>query len=339
MDKRTGGAGALFTMVGTVVGAGFVSGRELLQFFGSFRLSLVCMAGLLFFAGFFLFVRLGKKFGGFEGAMKGAFGKFAPFVKAVVLFGSFVSCAGMLSASNALLPRAVPFLSLAFLAVACLVAERGMRGVGALNLIVMPALLLCVAGLVFFRGALSRPEPPAADFPDLLSVVLYVGMNTFLSMPVLCELGAHAKSSGGFLCAASAFVIAAAVGLVLSAVCSDKNSYPYDLPLAYVLGGSRLFSALASGGMLTTLVSSFYPLYAPAGKKWGAGGKIVLVAAAELCSFVRFRSIVAVVYPMLGAFGTLACAVAAGGRLCGLRRAGKRRKKVNFSVKEKKEFY
>lgn len=76
MDKRTGGAGALFTMVGTVVGAGFVSGRELLQFFGSFRLSLVCMAGLLFFAGFFLFVRLGKKFGGFEGAMKGAFGKF-----------------------------------------------------------------------------------------------------------------------------------------------------------------------------------------------------------------------------------------------------------------------
>lgn len=138
----------------------------------------------------------------------------------------------------------------------------------------MPALLLCVAGLVFSRGALSRPEPSAADFPDLLSVVLYVGMNTFLSMPVLCELGAHAKSGGGFLCAASAFVIAASVGLVLSAVCSDKNSYPYDLPLAYVLGGSRLFSALASGGMLTTLVSSFYPLYAPAGKNGAREGKL-----------------------------------------------------------------
>ena len=36
--RKMKGFGALFTMVGTVIGAGFVSGRELLQFFGCCRL-------------------------------------------------------------------------------------------------------------------------------------------------------------------------------------------------------------------------------------------------------------------------------------------------------------
>ena len=100
-SKKTGGAEALFTAVGTVIGAGFVSGRELLQFFGCFRLPDLCFAGALFFGGFFLFLKLGGKFGGFEGALAGVFGKFAPAVKGILLFGSFVSCAGMLSAADA----------------------------------------------------------------------------------------------------------------------------------------------------------------------------------------------------------------------------------------------
>ena len=98
--RKMKGFGALFTMVGTVIGAGFVSGRELLQFFGCFRISTVYCTGLLFFFSFLLCVRLGKIYGGFEGALKGVFGKLSRFVKAVILFGSFVSCAGMLSGLN-----------------------------------------------------------------------------------------------------------------------------------------------------------------------------------------------------------------------------------------------
>ena len=347
------GAGAVFTAVGTVVGAGFVSGRELLQFFGCFRLSAVWCAGILFFAGFLLFMRLGRRFGGFEGALKGVFGRFSRPVKWVILFGSFVSCAGMLSASNALEPQAKPFLSLAFLVVACLVSERGMKGIGVLNLAIVPLVLVCVTVLVASRGALSRPESPEVNFPALLSVVLYVCLNVFLSMPVLCELGAHTKEGGAGLCAAAALIIAAAIGLILSAVCSDKNSYPCDLPLAYILNGAKLFSLLASGGMLTTLISSFYPLYAPAGRRLGFWGKAGLFAAAELCSFIRFGRIVAEVYPMLGIFGvfvTLASGIVwLKGSVSFRRRAPRRpipagkqkREKVFIKdfIKEQNDFY
>ena len=56
--RKTKGLRALFTMVGSVIGAGFVSGRELLQFFGYFRISTVYYTGLLFFFSFLLCVRL-----------------------------------------------------------------------------------------------------------------------------------------------------------------------------------------------------------------------------------------------------------------------------------------
>lgn len=42
--RKPKGLRALFTMVGTVVGAGFVSGRELLQFFACFRISTIYCA-------------------------------------------------------------------------------------------------------------------------------------------------------------------------------------------------------------------------------------------------------------------------------------------------------
>ena len=98
--RKTKGLRALFTMVGSVIGAGFVSGRELLQFFGYFRISTVYYTGLLFFFSFLLCVRLGRIYGGFEGALKGIFGRFSKTVKAVIIFGAFVSCAGMLSGLN-----------------------------------------------------------------------------------------------------------------------------------------------------------------------------------------------------------------------------------------------
>ena len=163
--KKTGGAEALFTAVGTVIGAGFVSGRELLQFFGCFRLPDLCFAGALFFGGFFLFLKLGGKFGGFEGALAGVFGKFAPAVKGILLFGSFVSCAGMLSAADALLPKAAPFLSLVFLALSCAVSERGLSGIGKSACFSSPSFFSPSSPSSSPKGRCPVPIPPPFPCP------------------------------------------------------------------------------------------------------------------------------------------------------------------------------
>ncbi|MFQ7077871.1 MAG: hypothetical protein ACLRSW_08000 [Christensenellaceae bacterium] len=81
--------------------------------------------------------------------------------------------------------------------------------------------------------------------------------------------------------------------------------------LSYVLGGVKLFPLIAGGGMLTTLLSSFYPLYTLAGRKLGIAGKWILFALTECASFIGFKSIVATVYPVLGVFGMGMAAVCA----------------------------
>ena len=49
------------TAVGAVAGAGFLSGRELLEFYGGFRLFPLAVSFAAFAGGFFLFLRLGAK--------------------------------------------------------------------------------------------------------------------------------------------------------------------------------------------------------------------------------------------------------------------------------------
>lgn len=161
-------------------------------------------------------------------------------------------------------------------------------------------------------------------------------MNAFLSAPVLCELGAELKEGASLLCLAASFVIALGIGFILSAVGSDKSSYAYDLPLAYLLGGG--FSYLALGGIFTSLVSSFYPLYVLAGKG-KIFGKIALVALGETCALIPFKSIVSTVYPAIGIFGLFAVTAAAISYAAG-GRGGRRKffKSPEKRAKKAKEF-
>ena len=84
-------AGLTATLVGTVVGAGFISGAELVRFFPSEGfLSCAAVAAGLFALCFLLLFHAGKKYGGYEGMLAGVFGKFAPDFRAVVLESSLV---------------------------------------------------------------------------------------------------------------------------------------------------------------------------------------------------------------------------------------------------------
>ncbi|MBQ8885134.1 MAG: hypothetical protein IJY62_02000 [Clostridia bacterium] len=297
-------AGATFSIVGSVMGAGFISGRELIEFFGGFFLPRTIAATGCFLFFFLLFFRLGAKYGGFSGVLKNLFGAFALPVKALILFGGFVTAAGMLSAVNELLPRGGVFSAFLLLLLACLIGGRGVKGLGVVNAILTPAVLLGVVFLAVQGGRLSPPEPTDGEILPFLGVLLYVGMNAFLSMPVLCDLGWTLKKGGVGVCGGAAILIGGAIGLILSVLAHDKCSYSKALPLFYVLGGSSaVFSALSFGGIATTLFSSFYPLYRLAGVRGGAVGKTALVGLTFAASFVSFKRIVGEVYPAFGVTG------------------------------------
>lgn len=315
------------TAVGAVAGAGFLSGRELLEFYGGFRLFPLAVSFAAFAGGFFLFLRLGAKYGGFGNVMRGLFpGAASHAAKIAALFGSFVVGAATLSALNAAYPYK-PLPAVLFLLIALLFTRRGISGVSSFGTAFTPFLIVAVLTLIVRRGSFSPPE--VTDFPcaarAAVSAAIYVGMNVFATCPVLCDLGA--TLAGKKRAAAVSFVSAGLLSLlaaaILSAVSSDKSSYAAPLPLDYVLHGGKFYALISAVGMLTAFTACFYPVSVAAQKislqKFvKASGvpvaeetfrarknaaKIVSAAAFFAVSALPFEVLVRYFYPVAGVAG------------------------------------
>jgi uncharacterized membrane protein YkvI len=149
-------------------------------------------------------------------------------------------------------------------------------------------------------------------------------------------MGAEIKQPT-FLCLVTSFVIAVTIGVILSAVSSDKSCYVYDLPLFHILNEAKIFRFLAAGGMFTSLISSFYPLYDFAAKRGKVFGKCLLVVFTLAFSIVPFQTIVSSVYPSIGVAGIALTAICTAVYLHNKGYAVKRKKK--FYYKNRKRFY
>lgn len=289
------------TLIGSIIGAGFLTGRELVDFFGCFSLPLLFFTALCFYVVFSFFFFLGGKYGGFDGYLAAFFSPtLKKVVKALILVGSFVSCVGMLSAVNAVYRKLFPVCTLLLLVACFFIGERGIGGLKKVNLFLTPTILCVVLFLALKNGTFSPPTHQAPDFYKGLSALFYVFLNLFLCLPIVLEMGKN-KDGGCFF---PSVVVVFFIGVILSLVCFDKTSFASDLPLAYVLSSSReLFSALAFIGMATTLFSSYYPLHGFVKNKTGTPWITLLLGLLFLGSTFRFKQVVGKAYPVFAVLG------------------------------------
>ena len=310
-------------LVGTVVGAGFVSGAELVRFFPSQGfLPWVLFSAVLFFAAFFSLMRLGEKYGGYAGALRSVFGRFAPPVRALTLACSFILCGGMFAGLDAALRAgfglsySFPWLALLAGAALFLFSGRGMGAVCAVNLLLVPLILFFLARFAVGAEFSGFPySPPTGFLHRALSAALYTFLNAFLSAPVACDLGARFPSRGRSVgCAAASAAVGFCAAVVLGCVArGGAGAYTAEMPLLYALGGGgKVFSLVCLCGIFTTLVSSYYPLHAfAAERRHPAALRIGFLLSAFLLSLLGLRGIVDKIYPLLGGLGALffaACA-------------------------------
>ncbi len=310
-------------LFGTVAGAGFVSGAELVRFFPLRAvLPYSVLAGLLLFFGFFLLFACGRRFGGYEGMLRAAFGKGAPAVRAAVFCVSMIVCAGMLAGLDAVMsegfgvPESLPVFSAAALIAAALSAGKGTSALAKVNLCLVPAILLFAFSLACgVRGA-DNTFPPEEAFPAIVRVIAYAAMNVFLAAPVVAELGAETEGGAGGSLLAAALIggCIAAILLRIASVCGAADAL---IPVLFVMGrggAGKIFALVSAAGILTTLFSSYYPLHLRTG-----ACRRPRLARASVCAAVfalsRFglKTIVGKIYPVFGAAGILflfACAAA-----------------------------
>lgn len=254
--------GLAFSLFGAVVGAGFMTGAELVRFFPlRAAFAHAAVAAGLFAACFLLLFDAGRKCGGFEGALR-CCGRAAPVFRALLHFASFITCAAMLAGLDGAvrtgfgLHYALPAAALCALPAMFFVARRGMRGVAALSAALVPVMAAVFAARAGDIPAGFTPSSPQSAFTSLTGVCLYAAMNCFLAAPLACDAGREGSGRGGCIAAAAlvGFCIAAALGAVARAGTAGE-----EMPFL-AAGGGGLTAVACICAVLTTLFSSFYPL-------------------------------------------------------------------------------
>lgn len=319
------------TYVGTVIGAGFASGQELVQFFvsyGSIGLAGIALAGIMFaWLGSYI-IELGfrLKATGYHQILYHTcgtrLGGFLDFVTSLFLFGGLtIMLAGAgtvgrdyfdLSYNNGLFVMAT---------VVALTVMTGMKGISVVNSFVTPLLVIStiVIGVnsILYHG--MRPallfiqaQPNLGPAPNwVVSALVYVSYNLVLGSTVLAPLGNQIRSRsvrlwggllGGTLLAVLGFFVAIIIILHHPAI------FEYEVPMLYVSNQQHElthagYAAMLIKAMYSTAMASLYGCTAKLQSVSGLNYTISLVIAtffAAICSQFGFANLISTLYPIFG---------------------------------------
>ena len=301
--------------LGAVVGAGFVSGSELVCFFGTENyLPYLIITGVIFALSIFAVFSAALKFNSSIELNEALFGRDKP-VSVATLSSAFIFFTSMLAGLDALWNllgylSGIPIFSILALLAVSFFAKYGVEGLEKLNLFLMPVVLLIINCSVFFGGNADFSSNGRIEFGGVGRSLLYVCMNVFVSLPVLNASAVGKSKKALFISAvAVATIICVEAAVILAAVkFAGTNAAMSEMPLLMALGGEKfpffLFVALLFG-TVTSLASSYYPLYEFAKKKNGKTGVLILGILSFCASRLGLKAIVYYAYPVVGAFGAV----------------------------------
>ena len=323
MQQKIGTLRLALTFAGCFLGAGYVSGQELWQYFGAFGarglLGLALAIVLLGGTGVLL-LRLSARTG-IETMDALIVRADIPWLRtavgvltAALLFGVVcIMAAGIGALGNQMLGLPVWLGA----AIACVLiaaaAYFGLGGMVSVFTVAVPCMIvaaLVIAGIRLHRAGLTAAAFAAGDTNPMLgswatSAVNYAAYNFFATVGILAPLTRHLKKPG-----------TAVWGTVLAALATSPESTQAPLPmldLACRLGAAGVvYAVLLFLGMFGTSVSSLVAVLTYAGQKSArlAGHRtallLVLTAAAFAGSLFGFGDLIGTVYPVYGYLGMAA---------------------------------
>lgn len=320
------------TYIGTIVGAGFATGQEVLQFFSQF--GVWGLAGLVVTT--ILFIVFGSIIMDLGGQLKAeshleiikyAGGKWiGTVIDYIITFFLFGALTAMLAGTGALLEQQfhLPDLpGVIFMGViTAFTVLKGIDGVIDAISFVVPFLLIAVIGISVYSIAASPPDiyavVPAQNKSGLISnwflaAVLYVSYNTIISIAVLGPLGVKAKSkkviqNGAVLGGLGLGLGSLMIFLALSG--NISNVAELEIPMMFIAGRISfviqiIYAVILIAEVYTTAVGSLYGLTSRLTnmEKSPKKGKMLVIGstiAAMLASQFGFSNLVKYLYSLVG---------------------------------------
>lgn len=329
--KKIGALNVGLTFAGCFLGAGYVSGQELWQFFGSFGKNGIfglLLAMLLMPAVGIMAIRLGGMTQT-EEIDKLVVPWDSPVLRGAVTLLQFlfmfsvgtIMSAGVGALLHQLFALPTPIGSALFAAAIAIVSLAGLSGLVSVFSATVP--ILVVASLIFgvwsvAQGGISFPEAQPGDHSALLAAwpvaaIAFTCYNLFGNLALIAPTGNLASSRrcavGGIAVGAGVLLIVASS--VLVSVCSEPEVVSAELPmLALAMSKGRvlgyIFGILLLLAMFGTALSKLVALTHMLGAKFPRVGKhrvaFTAVCAAGMFagSLVGFGDLIGSIYPVFG---------------------------------------
>lgn len=322
--------------VGTVVGAGFASGQEVLQFFSFFGftgLFALLLATTLFILFGLIILELGRRLGAdshrevIQYAAGPWLGKIIDGVITFFLFGALTAMAagaGAIFTEQFGLPHVLG--SLVLVVATMLTVLIGISGVITAISYVVPVLLLAVFGIAWATltaapldmGEITRwagASRPAVPF-WYVSAVVYVSYNLVLAVAVLAPMGRHVRDQNVIRKGALYGGIGLGLGALainLTLLANVPQITGYEVPMVYVAAGISplvqvVYSIVLLAEVYTTAVGSLYGFaerLTDQGKPMFFLVVISTGAGAFVAGQLGFSTLVRVLYSAVGYAGLL----------------------------------
>lgn len=303
-------------IVGTMIGAGFCSGRELVSFFGSGISVLAApLCGVSIFLVCVLFLSVGAKIGqkSLDKVNGRLLGKYHFVADVFLLCNNLIVLSAMIAGFNSLCKPVVsfPVCGTAVAAVCAVISCKGAKGMLDCNFAVVPFLIAALAAVcvVGVRSGELSASVGLFRFSVLPVGIVYVSMNMMLASTVLTTLGALTRKQIIWGSALAAAVITGLMALLITAInCTGTHSA--EMPLLEVAAGGGkglyvLLGMVTGISIFTTMLTAVGGLHGYLQSKFGGNffTAAAVVIAGTMLSWVGFSRVVSLFYPLVGVFG------------------------------------
>ncbi|MBQ8298592.1 MAG: hypothetical protein IJX99_01775 [Clostridia bacterium] len=314
----------IFIIIGTIIGAGFASGQEILSFFnrfgtnGMFGIILACM--IIGIVSSVIIILIEKnKINSYEELVKN--NKIIIWMMQIFLFICFcIMMTGLITFFTQLfgIPATIS-KTISFLICILLLLKR-FEGIEKVNFVLIPLIILGVIMLLFndydksiidTNNAIVIP----AGFTEnwLISAILYASYNLIIAFPVLTNFKKYSLSKGQALLVGmlSAFFLAV-MGLVIYFVC--QKFYPQiltieipTLQIAEFCGKniSVFYSAVIMFAIITTAFSTGYSFLRMRDEKNYVRNAFLICTLALAFSNIGFSKLINTFFPLFGIVGVV----------------------------------
>lgn len=334
--KKIGIMSIAFTFAGCLLGAGYVSGQELWQYFGSYgNVGIIGLFISLIFAGICSWIVIWLSDHAETGTVDRLIIRFdIPWLRVAVgvIFSLlyFVITLIMIAGISSLclqmfgIPRAV---GSAFATILVMVTVyfgfNGMIKVFDLAVPVLVVVALVISVICIGRNGMASIDLTVTENNPLLgpwymSAFNYMTLNMFGSIGIIAPLANHfkKKSTGpvGILIGTAALILIAV--LLILAMATDRTSTGTDLPMLYMAqqmgsGYAAVYAALLFIAMYGNANATMVAALNYSDKRMPGGknkiNRIIRIAiagvVAYVCSLTGFTNLVATVYPIIGYIG------------------------------------